>query len=312
MKAMITPSMAVLANEPMQALIEVFSKNQNCQNTRENYQREVKLFYQAMGKRAEEVTLHNLIAYKERMESEGLKPSSIAKKLTVLRRLFTFLYEQGALPSNPSSGLKLPKVTNESTKDTLTLAEANRLLASVDTSTARGKRNKAVLCLLSINALRIVELHRANVGDLSYKEGCWALKVKGKGMKIADVRIRDDVKKVIDVYLEARGEVKPSDPLFLGTNHRSGKRITRRTLQRIVEKYLKRIGVQRPNLSAHSLRHSAITHVVEAGASLLDAQEFARHSSPVTTQQTYIHRKDRLRKSAVLVNPITCNNDWRG
>lgn len=313
MKAMVVPSTAVLAGEPINSLIEVFSKNQNCENTRENYRREVRLFYQALGKRAAEVTLHDLIAYKEQLENEGLKPASIAKKLTVLRRLFTFLYEQGALPKNPSAGLKLPKVTNESTKDILTLAEANKLLASVDTSTARGKRDKAVLALLTVNALRVVELHRANVGDFSPKEGCWALRVKGKGMKIADVRIRDDVKQVIDAYLETRGDVQPSDPLFLGTNHRSGERITRRTLQRIVERYLKKIGVQRPNLSAHSLRHSAITHVVEAGASLLDAQEFARHSSPVVTQQTYIHRRDRLKRSVVLINPIVCNcnnSDW--
>lgn len=302
----LTTSSRVLLQEPASVLIEAFSKNQNCENTRENYRREVKLFYRAIGKRAEEVTLHDLIAYKENMENEGLKPSSIAKKLTVLRRLFTFLYEQGALTKNPSAGLKLPRVTNESCKDILTLAEANKLLASVDTSTIKGKRDKAVLALLTINALRVVELHRADIGDLSFKEECWTLRVKGKGMKIVDVRIRDDVRQVIDAYLDARGEMQPSDPLFLGTNHRSGERITRRTLQRIVEKYLEKIGIQRPSLSAHSLRHSAITHVVEAGASLLDAQEFARHSSPVTTQQTYIHRRDRLKKSAVMINPITC------
>ena len=247
--------------------------------------------------------IQDMLDFKDHLESQGLMPATIVKKLRAVGALFKFLYGQGLIERNPMAGLKLPKVKNETSKDILSLAESNRLIASIDTATLRGKRDKAIAALFLINGLRVCEIVRANVGDLVRREDCWVLRVHGKGAKDADTRIRDDVYSVIKAYLDARGAIEAQSPLFLGTTHRSGQRMTTRTVQYMVKDRMSAIGVDRHNVTTHSLRHSAITHLIRAGASLMDTQEFARHSSPTVTMR-YIHQEDKIRKHAVMLNPI--------
>ena len=295
------PAMAIA--EPSSDHILSFIRNQSCFNTKRDYRAEIEMFYRAVSKRAADVSLQDLLDYKESLEAKGLKPATMAKKLTVLRRLFTFLYEQGVIPTNPSAGLKLPKVSNETTREILTLAECNRLLASIETVTVRGKRDKAIMALLLINGLRVCEITRANAGDFVQTEGCWVLRVRGKGGKNIDTRIRDDVREVIQSYLIARENIREEDALFIGTTHRAKDRIARRNVQHMVKVRLKQLGIDRPHISTHSLRHSSITHLINGGATLIAAQDFARHSNPTTTQR-YFHNLDRLKNHAVMMQPI--------
>lgn len=289
--------------EPASDHILSFIRNQSCFNTKRDYKAEIELFYRNVEKRAVEVTLHDLIAYKEGLEDRNLKPATIAKKLTVLRRLFYFLYEQGVIPINPASGLKLPKVSNETTREILSLAECNQLIGSIESETTRGKRDKAIIALLLINGLRVCEITLANVGDLVQTDGCLVLKVRGKGGKNIDTRIRDDVDAAIKSYLETRGTLQETDPLFVGTTHRAKERIARRSIQHMVKIRLKGLGIDHPHVSTHSLRHSSITHLINGGATLIAAQDFARHSNPATTQR-YFHNLDRLKNHAVMMQPI--------
>jgi site-specific recombinase XerD len=171
----------------------LFVQNTLCFNTRRDYAAEVRLFARWVGKGAQEITLADLLAYREHLESKRLKPATVAKKITVLRRLFVFLHEQGLLPRNPAAGLKLPKVRDESSKDILTLEECRRLLDVIDTSTLRGKRDLAITILLLLSGLRTCEICRANIGDLRQVEEYIVLKVHGKGNKEAETRIRDDM-----------------------------------------------------------------------------------------------------------------------
>jgi len=302
MQLIIRNTVSALA-EPSHDYILSFIRNQSSFNTKRDYRTEIELFYRSVGKKASEVTLADILAYKEILDAKGLKPATIAKKLTVLRRLFTFLYEQGVIPINPSAGVKLPKVSNETTREILSLAECNHLIASIDASNVLGKRDKAVVSLLLVNGLRVCEIVRANVGDLVQSDGCWVLRVRGKGGKLADTRIRDDVYAVLRSYLDSRKEPQETDPLFMGTTHRAKERLARRSVQHMVKTRLKRIGINHPHVSTHSLRHSSITHLINGGASLIAAQEFARHSNPTTTQR-YFHNLDRIRNHAVLVQPI--------
>lgn len=281
----------------------LFVENTLCANTKRDYAAEIRLLSQFLDKSLQLVNLGDLLAYKQYLEDSGLKPATIAKKLAVLRRLYSFLHEQGFLPRNPSAGLKLPRVNDESGRDILTLEECNRLLASMETKTLRGLRNLCILALMLQNGLRCCEIVRANVGDLRQEDGYWVLRVRGKGGKEADTRIRDDAMAIIERYLQTRGDVQPDEPLFIGTNHRSGSRMTTRTVQHMVNKSFEKAGITRPNVVVHSLRHSSITHVILAGASILSAQEFARHSDVKTTTR-YYHNLEKMKNHAVMLSPI--------
>lgn len=303
MRELITLPAALPIREPSVSEILSFIRNQSCFNTKRDYKAEIAMFYRSVGKTAADISLRDLLGYRESLEERGLKPITVSKKLTVLRRLFTFLFEQGVIPTNPSAGLKLPKVSNETTREILSLADCNRLLASIEIKTVMGKRDKAIMALLLINGLRVCEIARANVGDLGQTESCWVLRVRGKGGKIIDTRIRDDVREVIQAYLKMRGKVQEKDALFVGTTHRAKDRIARRNVQHMVKVRLKRLGIDRPHVSTHSLRHSSITHLINGGATLIAAQDFARHANPATTQR-YFHNLERLKNHAVMMQPI--------
>lgn len=294
-------TIAPVADWSMSAL---FVQNTLCANTRRDYGMEVRLFAQWVAKPAYTVTLGDLLAYKDNLEARGLRPATVAKKLTVTRRLFSFCYEQGLLPRNPVAGLKLPKVNDQSGRDIFTVEECYRLLAAPDTSTVRGLRNKAIIAILLLNGLRVCEIVRANVEDLRREEDYWVLRVHGKGGKEADTRIRDDLYAVINDYLTLRSELLPNTPLFIGTNHRAKDRLTTRTVQYMVKRYMVKVGIDRPNLVLHSLRHTAVTLVILSGASILKAQEFARHSDVKTTTR-YYHNLEKMKDHAVLLHPIS-------
>lgn len=281
----------------------LFVRNTLCFNTKRDYAAEVRLFAEWVGKPAHAVTLSDLLSYREQLETRNLKPATVAKKLTVLRRLFTFCHDQGLLPRNPTAGLALPKINDESGRDILTLDECRRLLDAIDPSTTRGKRDKAILGLLLVNGLRTCEIVRANISDLRREEDYWVLRVRGKGGKEADTRIRDDVHAAIHAYVLLRGDQSSESPIFIGTNHRAKARLTTRTVQHMVKRYMTKAAIQRPNLCVHSLRHTAVTLVILSGASILKAQEFARHSDPKTTTR-YFHNLDRMKDHAVLIHPI--------
>lgn len=303
MRQLMTLPAALPIREPSVSEILSFIRNQSCFNTKRDYKAEIAMFYRSVGKTAADISLRDLLGYRESLEARDLKPITVSKKLTVLRRLFTFLYEQGVIPTNPSAGLKLPKVSNETTREILSLADCNRLLASIETETVMGKRDKAIMALLLINGLRVCEIARANVGDLVQAESCWVLRVRGKGGKIIDTRIRDDVREVIQTYVKTRGKVQEKDALFIGTTHRAKDRIARRNVQHMVKVRLKKLGIDRPHVSTHSLRHSSITHLINGGATLIAAQDFARHANPATTQR-YFHNLERLKNHAVMMQPI--------
>lgn len=303
MKAIVISASVATVHDPLAEYSKSFIANQGCENSRQTYAQEVSLFYRKTGKKASEVTLHDLIAYKEALTERGLKAATIAKKLTVLRRLFTFFYEQGVIPTNPSAGLKLPRVSSETTRGILSLAECNGFLSSIEIGTLQGKRDKAICALLLVNGLRLCEITRANIGDLTQVDGYCVLRVRGKGSKNIDVRIREDVYEVIQSYIAARNEVDADAPLFVGTTHRAKVRLARRSVQHMIRNRLNTLGIQRRGISVHSFRHSSITHLINSGASLIAAQDFARHSSPSTTQ-AYYHNLERLKNSAVMMQPV--------
>lgn len=285
------------------SLAALFVQNTICVNTRRDYGIEVRLFSEWVRKPAHAVILGDVLGYKEHLEMRGLKPATIAKKLTVIRRLFAFCYEQGLLPRNPTAGLKVPKVNDQSGRDILSVEECYRLLGVPNSLTVRGMRDRAILALLLINGLRVCEIVRANVGDLRQEDGYWVLRVHGKGGKEADTRVRDDVYAAIVTYLSCKGDLPAHAPLFVGTNHRAGERLTTRTVQHMVKRCMKKAGIGRPGLVTHSLRHTAVTLVILSGASILKAQEFARHSDPKTTTR-YFHNLDRMKEHGVLLHPI--------
>ena len=139
--------------------------------------------------------------------------------------------------------------------------------------------------------MRIIEMQRANVGNLEVLAGENVLYIQHKGHDEADDfhKLPADVYDAIQDYLNSRGgKLSASSPLFCGTGNRNRGRLEEPTISKIIKDRLKAAGYDSRRLTAHSLRHTAITNFIKSGASLREAQLFAGHASPETTC-IYIH-----------------------
>jgi len=221
------------------------------------------------------------------------KKSSIARKLASLRSFFKFLDKRGIIKTNPMDVIFIPK-QEKYIPTFLTVDEINRLLESPDTSQISGLRDQAILEVLYSSGLRLAELTHMDVDSIDFSLG--VVRVLGKGDKERIVPIGEVAMAALKRYMERREELIRKKTalgeraLFL--NYR-GKRLSERSVHKIVRKYAHRCGLLR-NISPHSLRHTFATHLLDGGADLRSVQELLGHISLSTTQR-YTHiSMDRL------------------
>jgi integrase/recombinase XerC/integrase/recombinase XerD len=232
------------------------------------------------------------------MESQGLSANSLSTYLVVVRKFFEWLEGMKLYP-NVAKGVKGGKSARGFRKDCLTRDQAVELLAGIDRSTLLGKHDFALLNLLIRTGLRTIEVVRADVGDIRQEGGEARLLVQGKGRDSKDdfVLLTQAVLKPLRLYLQAQRPVGELTPLFASLSDRNiGCRLTTRTIRRIVKDRLRSIGLDSNRLTAHSLRHTAVTFALRGGASIQDAQAMARHAS-INTTMVYSHNVDRFEKA---------------
>jgi integrase/recombinase XerC len=150
-----------------------------------------------------------------------------------------------------------------------------------------GKRDQAIFETIYSAGLRVSELVGINDGDLHLDEGL--VRVRGKGRKERFAPMGSYAVQAINSWLSARvlakdAPKKASAPVFV---NRFGRRITTRSIGRILEKHIKLVGLD-SRTSPHTLRHSFATHLLDSGAEIRSVQELLGHKSLVTTQ-IYTH-----------------------
>jgi integrase/recombinase XerC len=147
-------------------------------------------------------------------------------------------------------------------------------------------RDRAVLELLYASGIRVGELVAVDLEDVGLGERL--VRVKGKGKKERLVLFGKKAEAGLRIYLRARPDILKDrlgqNALFL--NYK-GERLTSRSVERIVGKYIRRTAVKR-KISPHSLRHSFASHLLSRGADLRVIQELLGHASLATTQK-YTH-----------------------
>ena len=171
------------------------------------------------------------------------------------------------------------------------------ILSSIETESEQGLRDYAIIVLMVTGGLRTIEVSRANIEDISSIGDCTVLYVQGKGQdeKSDYIKILPEVEASLRAYLKTRDITDGKEPLFCSlSNNSKGQRLTTRTISAIVKKKLVAAGYNSERLTAHSLRHTAVTLSLIGGNSLQEAQEFARHSNIATTQ-IYAHNLERIK-----------------
>ena len=220
--------------------------------------------------------------YMVRLYEIGREKSSQARALSSIKSFYNYLLLDGKIEASPAELIEAPKASRP-LPDTLSTEEIDQIIGSIDDSTAKGLRDRAILEVLYSCGLRVSELCDLRMGDLFFGEGY--IRVTGKGDKQRLVPISGIARDRIQLYMEKRKTTHRSeDTLFL--NNR-GTKLTRVMIFTIIKQACQRAGIQK-SISPHTLRHSFATHLLEGGASIRQVQELLGHESILTTE-IYTH-----------------------
>jgi integrase/recombinase XerD len=226
----------------------------------------------------------------------GAAPSSTARRLSALSSWYRHLVEHDLLAANPAAAVRRPVVDPDHTATVgLDRDQARAFLAAADADPGPARlRTAAAARLLLHIGLRVDELAAADVADLGHDRGHRILTVTRKGGRRATVVLPPATAAALDAYLTDRADradragQSAAGPLLATA---SGGRLDQAALWKLVRRLARAAGIPSwARLSPHSLRHTAITLALDAGAHLRDVQDFAGHRDPRTTR-----RYDRAR-----------------
>lgn len=285
---------------------EAFLAGQLTDKTRAAYRQDLDAFFAFANVRTSaDITAEQVTSWRNTLMDAGLRPATVARKLTALRCFCEHLVYHKHLDRNPADPkvVRSPRVSGSSRTQGLTHGQAERLLEAPDRTTLRGARDYAMLRWLLQLGLRREELCIVTLADLGEARGYRTVRITGKGGKDRVLPLKPTLWQATLAYLEKSGRSLGSEPdtapLFTSTRRASGRpasKLTARLVWYIVSRYVRAAGIKK-RISPHSLRHTAITLALDAGATIRQAQTYAGHADPKTTVR-YDRTREDLDKSA--------------
>lgn len=227
----------------------------------------------------------------------GIDAAARARKLSAIKSFYKYLtVRTKQLSENPVQDMEYPKI-RKSLPKYLTLEQCKTLLKSVDGPNK--KRDYAIILLFLNCGIRRSELVGLNITDI-YTD---RIRVVGKGNKERIVYMGSACKAAIDDYLVERNQMVLSDnrALFASRDHN---RISVSAVHRLTKKHFLEAGLDANNLSAHKLRHTAATLMLQNGVDVKTVQEVLGHEN-LNTTQIYTHVENTELKIAAEANPLS-------
>jgi integrase/recombinase XerD len=222
------------------------------------------------------------------------RATSIARRLSSLRRFYALHAQQGTVAADPTLRVKAPKLPRRLPKN-LSEAQVEALLGAPDTDTALGMRDRAMLETLYATGLRVSELTGLKLAQVSLDMG--VVRVLGKGSKERLVPLGEEAIGWLARYLASTrpalaGDGK-SDAVFV-TARRGA--MTRQAFWALIKRHAAKAGIAADRLSPHVLRHAFATHLLNHGADLRVVQLLLGHAD-ITTTTIYTHvARERLKQ----------------
>lgn len=237
--------------------------------TIEGYELELRLFVNKIKKKAENITTADIRTYLGSLQ--GVKMSTVGRKLYVLKSFFGWLVEEEYIDKNPTKRLKVPKVESR-IKKSLTIEELELLRECCITL-----RERAMFEVFYSTGCRLDEIYKLNKDSFNIQT--LTARVVGKGNKEREVYLSWKANFHLSKYLDSRTD--DSEALFVSERKPHG-RLSHRGMQREIKEIAKRAGLE-DKLHVHSLRHTFATLMLNNGADLSSIQELLGHSSVSTT-----------------------------
>lgn len=271
-------------------------------NTLENYRRDLENLHDALArrnKRLETATTEDLRDYIHKLLDSGYAPRTSARRLSAIKQFFKFMYGERIRNDDPAQSLDSPKLGRPLPKY-LTESEVEDLLKEArNDTTPKGLRLLAMLEILYACGLRVSEL--ISLPQSAFQKHTTSLIVTGKGNKERMVPLTKSAKQAVEVYQNVRSEFvrkgQESKWLFPSKSAREG-HINRQSFDRELRNISLKAGIEK-NVSAHVLRHSFATHLLNNDIDLRSLQQMLGHAD-ISTTTIYTHMIGEREKALVL------------
>lgn len=243
------------------------------------------------------------------LSASGTAHSSQARKLSVLRQFFVFLYSENIRKDDPTSSIEAPRRKRPLPK----ILSPEDVIKLIDTAsqddTSEALRLVAMIEIFYAAGLRVSELVSLPLSAAKTKTGYIYVRGKGNKERIAPLNksAREAIKKYLDVRAEflPKGLARAKAEKFLFPSRGSEAHITRRRCHQMLKALALKANIDPDKLSPHVLRHAFATHLVEGGADLRSVQTMLGHAD-ISTTQIYTHvASDRLAAVVTSAHPLS-------
>lgn len=261
------------------------------------------------GKSALKLDYADLSGFVHHTSQAGASARTQARMISGIRAFYRYLLLEDLIEEDPADLLETPNLSR-SLPDTLSVAEIDQILDSVDLSSPFGHRDRAILETLYGCGVRVSELIHIRTFDVNEKRRY--LSVTGKGKKERLVPIGSEALKHITLYRDTvRNTIatkkESADILFI---NRFGNKLSRVAIFNLVKAQVAAAGIHK-NISPHTFRHSFASHLVQNGADLRAVQAMLGHESILTTEiYTHLDRV-HLRDTILRYHPRELRNQRR-
>ena len=248
--------------------------------------------------------IYDFLAYvKEGRDNEN---RTVARKLSAIKQFYKFcVSRQHLFENNPAGDIETPKLKKTLPKY-LSVEESVSLLDAVsgDAESKTRERDYCILTLFLNCGIRLSELAGISLPDLDRE--LRSMRVIGKGSKERIVYLNDACRAAISAYLPVRMQTpakqKGESALFLSGQ---GRRISVKTVQWMVKKYLGEAGLEYKNYSTHKLRHTAATLMYQSGEVDIRVLKDILGHEQLNTTQIYTHVSNEHMEEAMQNNPLS-------
>ncbi len=275
-------------------------------NTLDGYARDLSDFTDWLERRGSSLliaTQDNIESYLIHCDAQGLASSTRARRLSSIKQVFRFAFEEGWRDTNPSMQIKGPGRPKRLPK-TLSIEEVDALLAAARSVPKERLRTTCLMELLYATGMRVTEL--VSLPASAARGDPRMLLVAGKGNKERMVPLSDPAREALSAWLahrDAEEELKkqsgqPSSRFLFPSRGKLG-HLTRHAFYQQIKEIAYRANVDPAKVTPHTLRHAFATHLLSGGADLRTIQVLLGHAD-ISTTEIYTHVLDERLKQLVL------------
>lgn len=298
------------APDPIDAFLEMMAAERGAsRNTLDAYRRDLTSFREHLDGSGVPVAAarpRDIGGYLKAIASEGLAPTSRARRLSSIRQLYRFLVAEGAIDEDPATGFAgprrerpLPKVLSVAEVEILLDTASRRIDGTTGRDRFRALRLKALLEVLYATGMRVSELVELPRSVLTGDDRMLTIRGKGDRERIVPLNsaAREALSRYLSIGADGHDDLAPMlRTRFLFPSRGAEGHLTRQRLAQELKELAAEAGLDPERVSPHVLRHAFASHLLDRGADLRAVQQLLGHAD-ISTTQIYTHvLEERLRQ----------------